>query len=137
MFSILLLAAQAPVVMSYHLPVADEWHHSSRFRCGKTELRIEGVAPAQPTNGATIFVNGRPLRGEGVAALLRDLSRPAVYRFGAQCAQPSGSFVLHIDFGEKPARGDVIFNRGRAYIKNGELKVYRMEESNNEAFWFR
>ncbi len=137
MFSIFLFLAQTPVVMSSRLPVADEWHHSFKFRCRTAELRIEGVSPGKPKNGATIFVDGRPLKGQGVAALLRDLSRPAVYRFGVECPQTSGTFQLYIDSGEKPPKGDVSFNTGVAYIKNGELKVYRMEVSDSEGFWFR
>lgn len=137
MLSILIMLAQAPVVMSYRLPVADEWRHSYGFRCGRSELRIEGVSPAKSKNGATIFFNDRPLRGENVAALLRDLSRSGVYRFGAECPQTSGTFQLYINSGQKPQSGEVIFRTGVAYIKNGELKVYRMQESNSEAFWFR
>ncbi len=138
MFLFWLTMAQAPVVMSYHPPAAEGWHQSQRFRCGKTELRIEGIALSKPLQGAAIFVNDRPLRGESVTALRRDLSNSrAVYRLGAVCLQTSGSFQLYIDTGEKPHTGDVIFKKGVAYINNDELKMYRTELSNSESFWFR
>lgn len=139
MFLIWLAMAQAPVAMTYSPPAADGWHQSQRFRCGKTELRIEGIALSKPTQGAAIFVNDRPLRGERAAVLKRDLSTPrAVYRLGAVCMRTSGSFQLYIDTGEKPQSGDVIFKTGVAYIKNDELKMYRgLEPGNSEAFWFR
>lgn len=138
MFSFLTMGALTPVVMSYRPLAAEGWHQSQRFRCGKTELRIEGIALSKPIQGAAIFVNDRPLRGESVGALKRDLSNPrAVYRLGAVCTRPSGSFQLYIDTGEKPHTGDVIFKKGVANIKNDELKVYHTERSNSDSFWFR
>jgi len=129
---------QAPV-MSYNPPPADEWQQSIVFRCGNTTLRIEGFAPAKPTDRAALYVNGQPLKSKSADALQRDLSSlTAVYRLGAKCPKGDGAINLFISTGEKLVSGSMIFKSGVAFIRDGDVKQYRiLEQVDAEAFWFR
>ena len=131
--------AQGPIVPSYDPPPAQAWEQSLLLRCGGTTLRVAGYGAARPLNRpVTITVDGRPLRGTGVAALRRDLSnRRAAYRLAGRCPRQRSSIALFLYAGEQTG-GVVSYSAGQALIVNGALRNYSgLEPANSETFWFR
>jgi hypothetical protein len=137
----LLIAAEAPVpvIMNYDPPAAEGWEQTVAFQCGTTKLQVTGYGPSRPlTRLASLTVNGAPLRGTGVEALRRDLSRrAAVYRLGARCPQERNGIALIIDIGEKLPSGEMVFRSGSAMIRGNRLHAYGLQSVTADAFWFR
>ena len=102
-------------------------------------MTISGYGPAQPPERPVhITLNGKPLQGEGIEALRRDLSAgSAAYRLGAKCPREPASLELFIDIGEKTQAGDMVYRTGAAFISEGLLMAYSIEPSNEETLWFR
>ena len=117
----------------------DEIQQVARFRCNSTIVEVRGYGVSFPKGReAIVTVNGRALRGNSAAALVRDLSnRSAAYRMYARCPHGLPNVELFIVSGER--ENDVMtYKSGRASISPPDLVDYTgFEPAAADGFWYR
>lgn len=130
----------AGLPINYEPRPANPWVQSVALTCGQAVYRISGYGVAYPAaTPVRITVNGRPVRGEGMPALARDLAeRGAAYRIVGLCSRRSSDIQLQFYRGLAAPRRPVSFHVGTAEISaRGRLIYEGLEEVDAETFWFR
>lgn len=127
----------APIV-SRRPRSADAIEHQSTFRCGADTLQVIGYGISRPPQQVVVLMNGQAVTGDQVEALRHGLSvERGAYRIYATCPHEGNAFYLHFTLGERQRQGWVTVHVAQAHIRDGRLIDYRVDGSNEEAFWYR
>lgn len=147
MFALALLLAQ-PVLTVREPTPPDRWEQKFEVACGEETLRISGYGHRRPGQAPSLATRRGALIGPSAQALQEALANPAAaYRLGARCLPDRGGiwFVAvrgervneSVNEGARP-RSRMEYRTFGATIRDGEIVEYRrLEDSNEETFWFR